>query len=101
MKMIAKPEKCLEIRQSLSALVDPIRKEKGCMSHDIFQDIENENSFSLIQMWQTQEDMDDFMRSDLFDVMIGTRHLLSRPSECMVNEVTHSSGWEAADAVRG
>ena len=100
MKMNAKPEKCLELRQSLSALVDPMRKEKGCLSHDIYQDIENENDFSLIQMWQTRGDLDNFMRSDLFNVLIGARYLLSRPSEFMVNEVTHSSGWEAAEAVR-
>ena len=100
MKMNAKPEKCLELRQSLSALVEPVRKEKGCMSHDIFRDIENENDFSLIQMWQTRGDLDDFMRSDLFNLLIGARYLLSRPLEFMVNEVTHSSGWEAAEAVR-
>ena len=100
-KMDARLEKCLELKQSLLALVDPIRKEKGCLSHNIFQDIENENSFSLIQMWQTRGDLDDFLRSDLFTVLIGTRYLLGRPSEFTVHEIAHSSGWEAAEAVRG
>jgi len=91
----------LELKQSLSALIEPTRKEKGCLSHNIFQDIENENGFSLIQMWQTRGDLDDYLRSDLFTVLIGTRYLLSRPLEITLNEVSHSSGWEAVEAVRG
>jgi quinol monooxygenase YgiN len=100
-KMNARPEKCLELKQSLSALIEPVRKEKGCLGLNIFQDIENDNDFSLIQMWQTRDDLDAYLRSDLFTVLIGTRYLLSRPSEISVNEVTHASEWEAAEAVRG
>ena len=100
-KMNARPEKCLELEQTLLALVESTRKEKGCLSHNILQDIENDNGFSLIQMWQTRGDLDDFLRSDLFTVLIGTRYLLSRPLEISVNEGTHSSYWEDAEAVRG
>jgi quinol monooxygenase YgiN len=100
-KMNARTEKCLELKQSLSALIEPVRKEKGCLGLNIFQDIENDNDFSLIQMWQTRNDLDDYLRSDLFTVLIGTRYLLSRPSQISVNEVTHSSVWEDAETVRG
>ena len=99
-KLNALPEKCLELKHSLLALVDPTRKEKGCLSHNIFQDIENDNGLSLIQMWQTRGDLDDYLRSDLFTVLIGTRYLLSRPLEISMNEVAHSSGWEAIEAAR-
>ena len=100
-KLNARPEKCLGLKHSLLALVDPTRKEKGCLSHNIFQDIENDNGFSQIQMWQSRDDLDDYLRSDLFTVLIGTRYLLSRPLEISVNEVTHAFEWEDAEAVRG
>ena len=100
-KLNAMPEKCLEFKQSLLALIEPIRKEKGCLSLEILQDIANDNGFSLIQMWQTRDDLDDYLRSDLFTVLIGTRYLLNRPAEISVNEVTHASGWKDAEAVRG
>ncbi len=100
-KFNSRSEKCLELKQSLLAMIEPTRKEKGCLSHNIFQDIENDNDFSLVQMWQSREDLDDYLRSDLFTVLIGTRYLLSRPSEISVNEVTHASEWEDAEAVRG
>ncbi len=101
LKFNARSEKCLELKQSLLAMIDPTRREKGCLSHNIFQDIENDNDFSLIQMWQTRDDLDDYLRSDLFTVLIGTRYLLSRPSETSVNEVTYTSEWEDLEAVRG
>ena len=100
-KLNARPEKCLELKQSLLAMIEPTLKEKGCLSHNILQDIENDNGFSLIQMWQTRGDLDDYLRSDLFTVLIGTRYLLSRPLETSMNEVTHSSEWEDAEAMRG
>ena len=100
-KLNARSEKCLELKQSLLALIKPTRKEKGCLSLNIFQDIENDNGFSLIQMWQTRDDLNEYLRSDLFNVLIGARYLLSRPSEISVNEITHLSEWEDAEAVRG
>lgn len=100
-KMNALPEKCLELRQTLQALNESAQKEKGCLSHDVFQDIESDTSFSLVQFWQNRENLDDHLRSDKFTVLMGTRSLLSRPSEITMNEVVHSAGWEAVEAVRG
>ena len=98
--MNARTEKLLELKQSLLAMIEPTRKEKGCLSNNIFQDIENENGFSLIQMWQTRTDLDNYLRSDQFTVFIGTSYLLSQPVEITMNEVIHSSEWKAAEAVR-
>ena len=100
-KMNARPEKFFELKQSLLAMIEPTREEKGCLSHNIFQDVENDNDLSLIHTWQTRDDLHDYLRSDLYAVLIGTRYLLSRPPEILVNEVTQTSGWEDAEAMRG
>ena len=100
MKLNVLPEKCLELKQTLLALIEPTRKEKGCLSHNVLQDLENDNGFSLIQVWQSREGLDAHLRSDRFTVLMGTRSLLSRPLEIMISKVSHSSGWEAVEAVR-
>jgi quinol monooxygenase YgiN len=100
-KLDALPAKYLELKQSLLAMIAPTIKEKGCLSHNIFRNIENKNEFSLIQMWQSRDEWDDYLRSDIFTVLIGTRYLLSRPSEFKVHEVAHLSKWEDAAAIRG
>ena len=99
-KMNVLPEKCLELKQTLLALIEPARKDKGCLSHNVLQDLENDNGLSLIEVWESREDLDHRLRSDKFTVLMGTRSLLSRPPEITMNEVSHSSGWEAVEAVR-
>jgi len=99
-KMDALPEKYLEVKQTLLALIVPIRKMKGCLSHNIFLDIENDNGLSLIEEWESREDLDDHLQSEKFTLLMGIRYLLSRPLEISMSEVSHSSGWEAVEAVR-
>ena len=55
--MTALPEKCLELKQTLLALIEPTRKEKGCLGHDVVQDIENYNSLSLIEVWESRSSL--------------------------------------------
>jgi len=44
--MKALPEKLLGLLQTLAALMKSTRKEKGCLSHNVFQDMENDNSIN-------------------------------------------------------
>ncbi len=87
-KMTALPEKCLELKQTILALIEPTRKEKGCLRCDVFEDIENENSFCLVEYWESRKDLDDHKRSHRFAVLMGTRNLLSTEPESMINEVS-------------
>jgi quinol monooxygenase YgiN len=100
MKMNVLPEKCLELKQTLLALNETTRKEKGCLSHNVFQDIENDNGLSLVEVWESRADLDEHLRSDHFTVLMGTRSLLSRAPEITMSEVSHSAGWEVVEAVR-
>jgi quinol monooxygenase YgiN len=51
----------------------------GCLSHHVFQDIEDENVFSLMDEWETREDLEYLLRSDRFGVLLGTKSLLTIP----------------------
>ena len=76
--MDALPEKYLEVKQTLLALIVPIRKMKGCLSHNIFLDIENDNGLSLIEEWESREDLDDHLQSEKFTLLMGIRYLMRR-----------------------
>ena len=100
-RMNALPEKCLELKQTLLALVESTRKKKGCLSHEVLQDMENDNGLSLIDVWDSRGDLDDHFRSAQFKVLMGTRSLLSRsPEITMSEEASISSGWEALEKIR-
>jgi quinol monooxygenase YgiN len=87
-KMNARPEKCLELKQSLLALAEAMRKEKGCLSLDVLSNIENDNGFCLIQTWKSRKDLNQHLQSDTFTLLMGTRYLLIHQPEKTISEIS-------------
>jgi len=99
--MTARPEKRKEVMQTLLSMIEPTLQEKGCLSYQVFQDIGDENVFSLIKAWKTREDLDRHLRTDRFGVLLGTKMLLNEQQNIQIHTISHSEGMEAIDAARG
>lgn len=98
--MNALPEKHLEILQTLISMIEPAAKEAGCRSYAASCDVEDKNCFNLMQEWETREDLDHHLRSHRFDVLLGTKALLSEPPTIQIHTVSLSEGMEAIHAAR-
>ncbi len=98
MKVI--PEKRAELLQTLRSMTEEIRKEKGCMNCEFYQDVENENIFSVIEEWKTQEELDSHMKSDMFGALIGIKSLLVDPAKINIKAVSYTAGMEAVKKAR-
>jgi quinol monooxygenase YgiN len=94
------PEKQKEVFQTLLSIIEPPGKESDYLSYGIFCDIEDKNVFNLISKWETRQDLDHHIRSDLFSVLLGTKSLLCEPPQIEIHTVSRSEGMEAIDAVR-
>jgi quinol monooxygenase YgiN len=94
------PEKQKEVMQTLLSIIEPPGKESGYLSYGIFCDIEDKNVFNLISEWETRQDLDHHIRSDLFSVLLGTKSLLCEPPQIEIHTVSRSEGMEAIDAIR-
>lgn len=99
--MKALMEKRTEMTQTLLSMIEPTGKEKGCLSYDVFCDLEDNHVFSLIEEWETREDLDRHIRSERFSVLLGTKSLLANPLEMKIHTVSHSEGPEFVNALRG
>ena len=95
------PKNQKEVSQTLLSIIKPIGKEKGCLRHDVFCDMEDENIYSLIEDWETREDLDRHMASKNLSVFLGLESLLSEPLEIQIHTVSHSEGIEEVNALRG
>ena len=95
------PEKQLEVTQTLLSMIEPTGKEAGCLSYSVFCDIEDKNRFSLLEEWETRENMDQHIRSHRFGVLLGTKALLSEPPKIQIHTVSQSEGMETVHAARG
>jgi quinol monooxygenase YgiN len=98
--LIPLPENQKEVMQTLLSMVDSTGKERGCRSHHVLRDIEDENVFCLIDEWETREDLDQHIRSAKFGVLLGTKSLLCEPLKIQIFTVSDSEGIEAVNSVR-
>jgi quinol monooxygenase YgiN len=98
--MTALPAKRKEFLQTVQALIQPIRKLKGCLNCSACQDVEDENSFCMIQGWENKRALNKYLQSELFDVLLGTKNLMSEPWEISSNTVSSTSGINAIKKAR-
>ena len=60
----AKPEKVGEVRELLLSLVEPTRKEFGCVSYELLQNIEDPTDFTFVEEWESDEAFESHAASD-------------------------------------
>jgi quinol monooxygenase YgiN len=94
-------EKRTEVMQTLLSMIEPTENGQGCLSCHVLRDIEDKNVFSLIEEWETREDLDDHIKSARFSVLLGTKSLLCEAQQIEIHTVSHSEGMETVNAVRG
>jgi quinol monooxygenase YgiN len=94
------PEKQLEMMQTLLSMIEPTTKEAGCLSYGVFRDIENKCRFSLLQEWETREDLEHHLASHRFGALLGTKALLNEPIGIQLLTISHSEGMDAIRAIR-
>ena len=93
-------EKRTEVMQTLLSMIEPTENRRGCLSCHVMRDVEDKNVFSLIQEWETREDLDDHIKSARFSVLLGTKSLLCEPQEIEIHTVSHTEGMETVNAAR-
>lgn len=96
----ALPEKRKELMQTLLSMLETKGKEKGCISYGIFSDIHKNTVFNLIEEWKTREDLNRYIRSENFSVLLGTKSLLAKPMEIKIHSVFHTEGRDAVFILR-
>ncbi len=94
------PEKHLEVMQTLISMIEPTGKEAGCLSYAVSCDIEDKSFFSLLEEWETREDVDKHFKSHRFGVLLGIKALLCEPPEIQIHTISRSEGMEAIVAAR-
>ncbi len=55
----------------------------------------------MIEGWETQKELDRYLRSDLFEVQLGTKNFLSEPCEINFYTVSSTTGIETVTKARG
>jgi quinol monooxygenase YgiN len=62
-EMVAKPGKEDELKRHLISLVDPTRKEDGCVQYDLNQDTSEAGRFVFYECWRSRELLERHLQS--------------------------------------
>ncbi len=76
-----KPQKREEFLQAMRSLsVDP-GKHQGLKRSILYQEMDDQDGFSLSYEWDTQEDLDSYADTEEFRIMLGALKVLGERSE--------------------
>jgi quinol monooxygenase YgiN len=90
-KLHGRPEKRTEIIQTIKALVNQLYKGTNCRQVKLYQELDDEDTFFLVEDWPTEHDLDEYLSSRLFKVLLGVHPILEYPLEIkMFTEVEQS-----------
>jgi len=84
-----KQEEFIQVIRSVNEL---LKKQKGFKGSTLYQDMDNSNSLSLLQKWESQEDVDKHIRSETFRVLMGALKTLTRSSKIEYNLKSDEGG---------
>jgi quinol monooxygenase YgiN len=96
----ALPEKQKELMQTLHSMFDANGKEKGCLRYNILTDIYETTVFNLIEEWSTRDDLDRYLKSERFSIILGTKSLLAVPMKIKIHSVSNTEGIDAVYNLR-
>jgi quinol monooxygenase YgiN len=71
------PEKRTELFQTISVLINQIHRAQGCVMFRHYIDASDENSSLLVAEWETDADLNNYLRSDDFAILRGAITVLS------------------------
>lgn len=94
------PQRRKELLQTFKLILDPIRREPGCVCCNCYVDIEDENGFVFKTEWQSREALDAHMQSALFAVLRGAMGMLDEDPEVRICTVASTVGVKMVTAGR-
>lgn len=59
-----------ELADVLKTVINASRKEAGCISYDLYQDIKNPLKFTFIETWKNQQAIDEHNATDHFKTFV-------------------------------
>jgi quinol monooxygenase YgiN len=94
------PGSFAEARDILLALVESTHFTPGCLGCNLYQGIPELHTLLFEQWWETQADLDRYLRSDLYQRVILAMEMAMENPLIRFSEISHTAGLEAIERAR-
>jgi quinol monooxygenase YgiN len=98
--MAIPPQKSGEALRIFKSLTEQCRDEPGCISCHIYEDLQEENSFMLKEVWKSTEDLDLHLRSDEYRNLLLILEMALEQPEIRFDTISSSTGIETIEKAR-
>jgi len=99
LKMIVHPKRRSDLLDTMRGMLEPARVERGCLSYCLYEDVEDRNTFILVEEWATQKDIERHISKDNNRRLLALMDLLSEQPELQFNTVSHTAGMDLIEDV--
>ena len=99
LKMIVQPKRRSDFLEAMRGMLEPVRVERGCLSYCLYEDVEDRDTFILVEEWATQEDIERHISKDNQRRLLALMDLLSEQPELQFNTVSHTAGMDLIESV--
>lgn len=62
-RVVALPDKVEEVKSVLMGIIEPTRKEEGCIVYELLQNQEDPTDFTFVEEWESQALLDNHLAS--------------------------------------
>ena len=83
-KSIVKEDKVAEYKQQVVRLIEETRKESGCISYDLCEDMDHPNILTFIEKWESRHHLDLHMKTAHFVEIVPKLRDLRESSELSI-----------------
>jgi quinol monooxygenase YgiN len=62
-RVVARPGKVNELRTLLQGLIELTRKEPGCVTYELLQNMTDPTDFTFVEEWRSEKELDAHLQS--------------------------------------
>ena len=101
LRILTAPKSRAEVVRILAAQLGATRLQPGCLRCDLYQDIENRETITLVEEWESQAELDLRLRSEDYRSVLAAIALAPEQPIIHFDTVTRRGGLEIVASARG
>jgi quinol monooxygenase YgiN len=98
--MTIPPKKNGEALKILRSMAEQCTDEPGCLSCNIYGDLQEKNVFMLKEVWRSEEDLNLHLRSDDYRNLLLVLEMALKEPEIRFDTISNSTGIETIEKAR-
>lgn len=100
LKIEVAPENHHKVLETLRYVNGPIRVKPGFINCRILKDLENSDSLTIVEKWESREDLERHVRSEDYRATLTLMDMSSKPPDLRFDSVSQFGGLDTVREIR-